>query len=642
MLPATAQLAAATAAGADGGSRRPRRSVLVEATLLLLSPLLVVWPLRAQLWATPHWIDPFMHTAVIQHGRDLLERYGTNNRQFARVGFTVPGRLFNIVFGDLGGYLAFRYALALLSVVPAYLLFRRLHGPAAGAVAIVAVLANPVVLQAWGSDYGDSSAVGYLIAGTCSLVMPATSPRRRLGWVAAAAVALSLALHSTFITLPLIGALVLAHAALTARRSWREASAHLAVLAAGLAATTGVLVLLSTLLYGVADIFSPTWKAYLFLRTPESTRVWHTQSAAWALEDPHLLLPPAMVAGWAAVRLRRGVPVPELTIVAAAALQFLAYGYLQFFNTEQTLEFFLYLSMLWPGVLLVSAFLVVAVARPLLDSPWTGWMPAALILLAPLALHPFRAQLVFRIPWTGLLITAGLVAIAALAAAARMRAYALVLCGALVIGCYLLLTGKDTHKPRPPGAAPYPPVRYAYVIDEPYGRQRDEYAAASQLHHVVPTPQRPGTPVLLWWTRDPFSSAVNIAAAQYGWNSNALRGNLPDLKPDDLHKIRQRKPDYLVTLSTTDLDFDAAVAALARSGFAPTVVRRTTLHHGSATVFVQVLRVASAGTGGASSARTGVVGPATTSVTVGCCSPGQPQIAQRVWPPRRPPTARVG
>jgi hypothetical protein len=578
----------------EAGGAGSWRSRAVESGLLGLSPLLVVWPLRAQLWAPAYWIDPYLHTAVVQHGRDLLDRYGADNRQFARVGFTVPGRLFNLVFGDVGGYLAFRYFLALVAVVPAYLLFRRLCGRAAGAVAVVAMLANPVVLLAWGSDYGDCSAVSYLVAGTCCLVMPAASPRRRGAWVTLAGVALSLALHSMFVTLPLVGALVLAHAALTARRSRREALTQLGLLAGVLVVTTGVLVLMAKLLFGAGDILTPTWAAYQGLRMPDQVMRWHSPSGRWALQDPHLLVPPAAIAAWAAARWRRGAPVAELTVVLAAALQSLAYGYLQFLNTEQTLEFYLYLSLLWPAVVLVSAFAVVAVAERLLGSVWTAWVPATLVLLAPLALHPFRERLVFRVPWLGLLLAAALLATAAVGRAARVRAHpagALVLCAALVVGSYVLLAGKDTHKPWLPGQVHYPPPHYAAVIGTPYGQQQDEYAAASQLHHVVPAPQRPGTPLLLWWTRTPFSSAVNIAAAQYGWNRNALRGSLPAATPADLSQIRQWEPDYLVLLSPTGREFDAAVRTLARGGVPATVTRTATLQHLSATVFVQVVRI---------------------------------------------------
>ena len=73
-------------------------------------------------------VDPYLHTAVIEHGRDLAERFGVGDRQLTRAGFTVPGRLTNAAFGDLGGYYAWRYILVLLAIVPAYLLFCAVAG----------------------------------------------------------------------------------------------------------------------------------------------------------------------------------------------------------------------------------------------------------------------------------------------------------------------------------------------------------------------------------------------------------------------------------------------------------------------------------------------------------------------------------
>jgi len=92
----------APASGKTAVTARVRWSHLLEFLLVGLSPLLVVWPLRAQLWATTQMIDPYLHTALIQYGRDVLERFGADNRQFARAGFVVPGRLLNAAFGDIG------------------------------------------------------------------------------------------------------------------------------------------------------------------------------------------------------------------------------------------------------------------------------------------------------------------------------------------------------------------------------------------------------------------------------------------------------------------------------------------------------------------------------------------------------------
>ena len=169
-----AEAAPARAQTATPAPVAPRHRA-VTGGLLLAAPLLLLWPLRTRLFGQADMVDPYLHTAVIEHGRDLAERFGVGDRQLTRAGFTVPGRLTNAALGDLGGYYAWRYILVLLAIVPAYLLFARLRGRPAGAVAVVAVIASPVVAQAWSTDYPMSSAISYLIAGYCCLVMPTDS-----------------------------------------------------------------------------------------------------------------------------------------------------------------------------------------------------------------------------------------------------------------------------------------------------------------------------------------------------------------------------------------------------------------------------------------------------------------------------------
>lgn len=590
-------VAPAPEAPAQEHDRREHRAgwpAVAEGVALAAAPLLAVWPLRVQLWSTPTMIDPYLHTAIIQHGRDLLERSGTTSRQFARAGFVVPGRLFDAAFGDIGGYLAFRYVLALIALVPAYLLFRRLGGRAAGAVAAAAVLANPVLLQAWGSDYPDSSAVSYLTAGTCCLVMPAGSARRRAGWVVAGGVGLTLALHSQFVCLPLIGALVAVHGVAVGRHSIRTALVHLALLAGTAVLVTAVLIGLANLLFGQGDILQPTWAAFHSLRTPQSVRTWHSSTNRWALGDPYLLVPPTVVLSWAVLSLRRRPPAAEITVGLAAALQILAYYYLQFGSTTWTLENYFFLSMLWPAVVLLGAFVVVRVARPVLARPRWAWLIPTAVLLCPLGLHPLAGRLTFRIGWIALALLVGLLATAVVIRLTGPRLPAAgALAGAvlLVAGTYVLLTGADGQVTYRPGQVHYPAPHYADVIATPYQRQLDDYSVASQLHRMVPGPARPGVPLLLWRAPDPGSHAMDIATAQYGWAPNTLSGKLPEITASDARRIRQRHPDYLVLLARTEAPFTPAVAALRGDGFRPAITAAAALHHGAVTVFVRVVRL---------------------------------------------------
>jgi hypothetical protein len=306
-------------------------------------------------------IDPYLYTGYLQHGRDLITRYGDGYYYWVRLGFILPARAFYLAFGAVPGFYAFRYVLALVAIAPTYLLFRRLHGQAAGALAVAVVLSSPVLLWAWGSDYPDSAATSYLFAGTACLVMPAASKRRRLAWVALAGVAMTLAVHSQVIATPLVGAVLIAYVVVQVRREPLATLTHLAIIACCFLAFTAGLAGLAQWVFGSHNIITPTVKASQHFRTPQQIAIWHSTSMRWLRYDTYLLVPPAVIAGWGLARIAgRSAAPAEMTMVMAVAAQGLAYGWLQFFGRTQTLENHLWSSMLWPGVCLVTALLLVA------------------------------------------------------------------------------------------------------------------------------------------------------------------------------------------------------------------------------------------------------------------------------------------
>ena len=167
---------------------------IVESVAVLLSPLVAFFGLRLRLMPVPDLNDPAMHTTFIIDPQSIFLRYTAaftpteRLREASRVALLVPGRIAYLLFGALPGFVVFRYVLALVAVVPAYLLLRRLYGRSAGAVAAIVILSSPVVLTAWGTDFPNSAAVSYLIAAIACLAMP--SVRHRVAWLAVSAVLL--------------------------------------------------------------------------------------------------------------------------------------------------------------------------------------------------------------------------------------------------------------------------------------------------------------------------------------------------------------------------------------------------------------------------------------------------------------------
>ncbi len=599
-MSAPALKVAEQASPANGPSPRIPWSGPLEGAAVVLSPLVAFFALHLARMVPAGMIDPYFYTAYAQNGRDLVERYGDGHYYWVRLGFILPARAAYLAFGAVPGFYVLRYLLALVAVVPVYLLLRRLHGPAAGTLGVAVVLASPVILHSWGTDYPDSAAVSYLFAGTACLVMP-TAARRprlaRLAWVTLSGVALALAVHCQFISAPLVGAIVISYAAVNLWRQPLQVLAHLAVLAVCAAAVTGALAGLAQLVFGSHNIIAPTITASKHFRTPEQLALWHSTTWRWVLNDTYLLALPAALAGWCAARLGRGggVSSAELTVVVAVALEGLLYAGLQFYGSTATLEYYLYSSMLWPGVCLVTAFLLTALSRPLLARAWTAAVPVALVALLPPLISLFSHRLQFRLVPAGVLVLAGVTLVALVgrlarrlpasrppAAAARAAAVGTA-AGLVVAGCFALTIAGPVRlsaSDRVPGQVNFPHVSYAGVILGDGRRELDAYRIASGLHLMVPGARNRGDDLMLWWPPNQ-NAQVNQPAAQYLWHINSLRGTMPRLLRVDLKTLRARRPGLLLLLSATGDEFPSAVRALSAASLDPVVLRTELLAAGS-------------------------------------------------------------
>lgn len=567
---------------------------LIEWAAVLASPAVAFAALQVRRMAPVDMIDPWFYTAYAQHGGDLIVRNEAQGYNWTRLGFILPARLCYLAFGALGGFYTFRYLLALLAVIPAYLLLRSLFGRGAGAVAVVAILSSPVVLVAWGADYPDSAAVSYLVAGTCWLAFAAARPRSRTVLVIAAGVVLTLALHCQFVVAPLVLAAVIAYAiAGVLGKDVRRTLVDIGLLAAALVAVTAVLMLISKLWLGQWNIIGPNYRGYLALQKPGQLPHWHSANRQWALYVPYLLVPPAVIAAWMVLRLRRPrTAAPAIVVGISATLGGAAYYVIQFLGQTSTLEYHLYSSMLWSGTLLLSAVVIAEAGAPLLRRRLTGWVPAAMAGAAPLAWSLALPSPRFSMwPW-GFVLAA--VAVAAVAGTTLLRRSAVVagVCTAAVVASLLVLTVVPATTPRLPDRTGLPLGEYSVILGHPNGPEVDYYAVASMVHTVAPPAEHPGDKLILWWpTPGRLNNFFSVVSAQYWSRHSALLPGMPDFTAIDGRKLRSYNPTHMMLLSLTGREFRAARAALRFAGWQTSVLRTVTLSHGGLQLDVQTIAV---------------------------------------------------
>ncbi len=576
---------------------------------MLASPGLFYLVLRLRGMAPNILADPSMHTTYIVDPRDIFTRYTAafaataRLREAARVGFLVPARAAYLLFGAVGGFFTLRYLLALVAVVPLYLLLSRLYGRWAGWVGVAVVLSSPVFVTAWGTDYPDSAALSYLTGGLCALVMPAPS-RRRAGWVAGAAALFTLAVWSHGAAVPLVAAVVVAYLALRLLRERPHLARDAGVTVATAAVVTGGLALGSWWLLGPWNYLTPTWQAARYLSTPAQVALWHSANWRWVLYDPYLLVPPAALGAFALVVGRRGrrLGTPQAFAGGSALLAFGVAAGLQFLGTVQMLEMPFFSSLLWSFVAVLLAMTLAELAAPFVTRVGARVVRQALpgLLVVGVALayeaDPHVPALELT-PWGW--VVAGCAVAAALAwwGGSRLGAWSrrsrwagalsgvplallVVLAGALLV---LTVAPQVSHPQIPDMSKGDFWPKYAKALGGSDAALVDQYQVTAELPGFVGHPTYDGEQLLMWWPAAQFHDLVEpVGIFHAGFNS--VTGTFPQLKGSAKGKIEHRRPGQILLMSPTGEGFSRAVRSLAP--FRPVVVRRGILADGTYHVHV--------------------------------------------------------
>jgi hypothetical protein len=597
---------------APGQQQRSLWRFCVEALLLALSPVAALFGLRLTLMAPPDLNDPAMHTTFIVDPHDIFLRYAAvfqpteRLREGARVGFLVPARISYLLFGGVPGFVVFRYVLALVAVVPTYLLLRRLYSSVAGVIGVIVILSCPVIILAWGTDFPDSAGVSYLIGGLACLAMP--SARHRLGWLIGSAVLFTLSVWALATSAALVLATVLAYGLVRRKREpahlWRD----LSVLVGVAVAVTGLLVIGSAVLIGPWDFILTTIQSLMYLAEPAQTIVNHSRSPAWAPYITYLLVPPAVgLACYAAFGgrlkdvLAKGfigriakrlatIPTAQLFISIACLFQILIYSVLQFFGSTQVLEVHYFSSLLWASVLLTLAITIAELGAPILEHARYRWLVPVGLVAVPLVFE-FDPK-VPQFGWmpVGLLIVVAIVLLAWVAhreaASHDIVRSRLMIGGALaaIIAGLLVLTVTPTQHKHERGTVPDTFPDYAYTLggDDPaWGNDStwvNLYAVTTEMPGFVGPATYSGEQLLMWWN-DNQETELREPIGIYHAFFNSIPSELGDLTPLDKYFFGQRHPAQILLMSLTGQGFQASLQSL--QPFGAELVKTGVLRSGS-------------------------------------------------------------
>jgi hypothetical protein len=544
--------------------------------------------------------DPSMHTTYIVDPRDVFTRYSAafaataRMREGAQAGFLVLARLAYLAFGAVPGFFATRYLFALIAIVPAYVLVRRLYGIPAATAAVIVLLSCPVIITAWGTDYPDCAVVSYVAGAVACLAMPCRD-RWRAGWLVAADVLLTLGIWSHGMGVVLAGTTIGVYIVVRLVRARRHLLGDCVVLLAVAVATTFLLMVTSASVLGQFDFIRPTLKAAAYLSQPGQISQWHSANWRWATYVAYLLVPPSVILAFGVTfaRTLRAIGTPQLFVGLACLGQFAVFVYLQFFNHVQALEMHFFSSTIWGVVCLALAVLLAELARPLSARPLARWLPAVLVVAVPLA---YEADP--HVPAFGWLpIGAALAVVPVLLAgiawlwnrgvgthAAHRAGLVLALAATIagMTGSLLVLT----VAPRPPmpriqglATAKDPHSEYNEALGGNSANLIDWYQISADLPSFVGNATYKGEQLLMWfpWTQiDTLQEPVGI----YHEGFDALWEGFPVLTPTDKGKLDHRRPAELLFLSTTGAHFGTALQAL--RSYRPVLVRTTVMHQGTA------------------------------------------------------------
>lgn len=591
-------------------------SLLVEGLGLFVSPLVLFVILRLSPIAPFVQQDAAMHSTYVFDPEGVLSRAASIISpsmlgDSAHVGFLVPARVMYLLFGAVPGYFVYRYCLVLVAVVPVYALLRKLYGRWAGWVGVVVIVASPVMVTIWGSDYASSAAISYLTGGQAALALSLEERRWARPLLLVAVVLFTMSLWSTPLTALVVAPAGLVYVGLRLARERSRLLSDLLVVAGVAVLTTAALALLSELLLGWWDFVELTVRTSVVQDNATIITGFHSRSPAWAPYDLYLLVPPTIIiANFVVFSRQRGTPHSVRVLGVAAAVELLVFAGIQFLGPIWVLELDLFSSYLWAVTNLLLALIVCEVMGGWAASGVRGggaprprvlrrgpslldvrlMVPALVVLVVPLAYEV--APKVPALKWSpwgyflGIVVIVAAVAWRVADSRSRERLHGrafmvrkLNVFGAAVTaitsGSTLILTvAPQVPHATPPNVVAEPAASYPSALAGDYSPALEEYRVLAKMPAFIGPPSYPGEVLLMW--SDPSELGQLYGPLGFvGASAVRLAGTFPSLNAGDQAEINAQHPGQILLAGLDEHGFKEAVSAL--NPYGARVVRKGVL-----------------------------------------------------------------
>ena len=151
----------------------PQSLALLSGVIFLL-PLLVAWIFKLPRLMFQNFTDSVFYLAYAMHFKELVDRVGITY-YCTRFGAILPDAIAFNLFGPTAGFSIVRYGFSGACCTILFLLFTKRYNLAAGILAALCWIFNPVALRLLQMGYVDAAGTTFLLIGICLLLFPSVS-----------------------------------------------------------------------------------------------------------------------------------------------------------------------------------------------------------------------------------------------------------------------------------------------------------------------------------------------------------------------------------------------------------------------------------------------------------------------------------